>query len=346
MSSVTVRGRRRVAWYLLFIAIGMTTASMAGIRSAAAQISPEGWSLSPASGHGHGYRVLLRYSVADKQVIHDAVTLANPTRKAITFDVYAANAFNEPVGGAFALGLQNAPKVGATRWIKPAVSRLTVPAGTQARIPVTIRVPANATPGDLAAGIVALDRHVTRTKQGGQVGLGVQHAVGVRVYLKVAGPRRPGLAVRNVTVRRKGNGPVLLGGGNATISYDVLNTGNTRLDAVSHVKIVNQLGHVVHRFPPGHLYALLPGARIHVADPWKAPRAGRFRVRVTVTSGKITATGHTTVLIVPWLITLGLLGGVGGASVWLLRSRRLGHTAAALRADAVSPATPPTPVGR
>jgi hypothetical protein len=315
---VRIAGLSRVV-----VAAGIVAMGFIAAGSASAAVSPEGWSLSPAAGHGA--RAYIQYSVADRQTVHDAVELANPTNKSISFDLYPASAFNEPVGGAFALGLEHTPKTGAARWIKLAVSHLTVPPGLVATIPVTIHIPANASPGDRAAGIVALDNQVIQSSTGGQVALGVEHAVGVRVYLKVAGPRRSALAVRNVEVRRSGVRPVLIGGGNATIAYNVRNTGNTRLDAVSSVKVVNEWGHVVHRFPPVQLLTLLPGANVHLTDAWKAPRAGRFRIKVTVTSGRVTATGQTSVLIVPWLALIGLFGGIAAALAWLHHHRHLAH---------------------
>jgi hypothetical protein len=305
------------------VAAGVLAMGFLTVGPASATVSPEGWSLSPAAGHGA--RAYIRYSVADNETLLDAVTLANPTVQSITFALYPAHAFNEPVGGAFALGLKNTAKVGAAAWIKLAVSHLTVPAGTSAQIPFTIHVPKNATPGDVTAGIVALDTQVTNSPSGGQVALGVEHAVGVRVYLKVAGPRRAALAVRNVQVRRSGVKPVLIGGGKATISYNVVNTGNTRLDAVSNVKVINEWGHVVHRFPAVTLRTLLPGANVHLTDLWKAPRAGRFRIKVTVTSGKVVATGQTAVLIVPWGVLVALFGAIGAALAALRHHRHLRH---------------------
>ncbi|HTR71071.1 MAG TPA: hypothetical protein VMH41_12705 [Mycobacteriales bacterium] len=338
MSGFSGEARRRIAGRVLLGALGVAAMSTVAMGSAAATGSPEGWSLSPAPVHGADNRAAISYKVADKQTIHDAVTLANPTSSPISFKLYPANAFNQPIGGAFALGLKTAPKVGATRWITLATSHLTVPAANEATIPVKIHVPAHTTPGDYTAGVVALDTQVVRNT-GGQVSLGVQHAVGVRVYLTVAGPRKPGLAVHNVAVHRSGVQSILLGGGKSTVTYDVSNTGNTRLDANANVKVVNRSGHVVHRFPTTHLLALLPGSRVHVSEKWNAPRSGRFRIKVVVTSGKVVATGQTSILIIPWVIVVGVFGAAGAAAIAGLHHLRHLRHVRHLRRAALTAAT-------
>jgi hypothetical protein len=308
----------------LLLSVGFAIAAIGVAAQAPAHaISAEGWSLEPTSGHGIGQRDYLQYLVAENEVIHDSVTLSNPTHQPITVDLYPADAFNEPIGGAFALTDINQKPTGPGTWITLATSHLTVPAGKAARIPLTIRIPAQATPGEVAAGVVALNTKVQASKGSGGVGIDIRRALGVRVYMQVAGALRPGLAVTNVSVDRQGAGPVLFGGGNATVSYNVQNTGNTRLDATANVKIVNQFGHTSKSYPPVPLVALLPGARITLTDKWKAPDLGRYRVEVAVTAGTTTASGQTVVWIVPWLFVVILLLLVAGLVWWRrLRSHR------------------------
>lgn len=291
----------------LLAASTLTATLLIATAPEAAAIDGVGWSLAPTAAPGSPVRADLQYQVSAGQVVHDSVTLTNEGATARHYDIYAADAYNIPNGGAFALRGEKDPRTGAGSWISVPVHTLTVPPRTVAKIPVTIAVPAEVAPGATAAGVVALDTDPASFQQQGQVRIAVRQALGVRIYLQVGGPALPALAVTDVSIRRPGFGPAAWGGGHATVSYVVLDNGNTRLDAVVHARVVDELGRTVKRFPAVSLATLLPGSRVRVSEPWSAPRIGHFRVEVTVTSGATTATASASIWMIPWLLALGLL---------------------------------------
>ena len=100
-------------------------------------------------------RDVLQYNVVGGQLICDSVALSNSSTHAITVQLYPADAYNIADGGAFAFtAFKDKPKDVGT-WIKLPITRVTVPAGRAANIPIVVRVPTNVIPGDAAGGVVA-----------------------------------------------------------------------------------------------------------------------------------------------------------------------------------------------
>jgi len=304
----------------LISVLGAIAMALAPAAHSAPAASVDGWTLRPTPEHGQ-QRDVLQYVVAQNQVIHDSVTLSNPSSKPVSVTLYAADAYNTAQGGAFAFTLPKQKKTGAGTWISIKAGRLTVPARRQANIPITIHVPNRVSPGSVASGVVAQDVKVQQGTSQGDVHVGVRYGLGVRVYLQVVGPTHPGLGVAGVSVDRAG-GSTLLGGGHSSVGYTVVNTGNERLDATASAKIVDQFGHTVHTFPKHELQALLPGAKVQLDDPWKTPWAGRFRVDVTVQSDKTTAHGSGVIWVFPLILLLPVLILIGLAAWWWWRRLR------------------------
>src|SRR5205807_991078 len=94
-----------------------------------------------------------------------------------------------PRDGGFAVRTVEEKQRGVGAWAKPAKSRVTVPVHGRATVPFTLRVPEGAAPGDHPGALVALDEHIDNGD--GSLALGVQRAVGARVYLRVGGPALP-----------------------------------------------------------------------------------------------------------------------------------------------------------
>ena len=138
-----------------------------------------GWLLAPGS-NGTNQRDVLQYNVVGGQLICDSVALSNSATHAITVQLYAADAYNIAEGGAFAFtAFKDKPK-GVGTWIKLPITRVTVPAGRAANIPIVVRVPTDVTPGDTAGGVVARDTKVRQGESVGNVNVGVRAGVGVR----------------------------------------------------------------------------------------------------------------------------------------------------------------------
>ena len=185
-----------------------------------------GWLLAPGS-NGANQRDVLQYNVVGGQVICDSVTLSNSSEQAITVQLYPADAYNIADGGAFAFtAFKDKPK-GVGTWITLPVTRVKVPAGRAANIPIVVRVPTDVNPGDVAGGVVARDTKVRQGESVGNVNVGVRAGVGVRLYAQVAGLLHPKLSLTKLSLHLEGGFKGSIHAGSATVSYQVANSGTS-----------------------------------------------------------------------------------------------------------------------
>ena len=213
--------------------------------------------------------------------------------------LYPADAYNIADGGGFAFTAFQDKPTGVGTWIRLPVTKVTVPAGRAANIPIVVRVPTNATPGDAAGGVVARDTKVRQGESVGDVNVGVRAGVGVRLYAQVAGLRDPKLSLTKLKLDLPGGfRSWLVGADSATVSYQVGNAGNVRLSPKSKGTVKTRTKTVplaTHEFAN-----LLPGSpKVVVKEKVKGLRwgslTGRVRAKVTVTAEgaqPVTRRGH------------------------------------------------------
>ncbi|MFI7079571.1 WxL protein peptidoglycan domain-containing protein [Micromonospora sp. NPDC049903] len=280
------------------------------------------WAVQPSGPSGPTGRSYFVHDAEPGQVIEDRVALTNLSTAAMTFAVYGADAFTTDDGG-FALQPASRPAVDVGAWTQFAERTYRVPAGEQVILPFRIGVPANASPGDHAGGVVASIAQVA--EGGGQVRL--DRRVAARIYLRVAGPVRPGLQVEAMRigydnpVNPFGTGPVV-------VSYRLRNTGNTRLTGTTQVRLTAPFGIGLARTEPVTVPELLPGAAITVTEQINGVvPAGRLAADVAVdpaTPDRMLPTVHRTAATwaVPWVWTAVLLATLGGLLVSRVRAIR------------------------
>ena len=274
------------------------------------------WAIAPAvTKSSPNARALFDVVVGAGQPLQDVVVLANLSDQPLTFDLYAADA-RSTSAGAFALLLRNQPRRDVGAWITLPTDAVTVPPHAAANIPFTMRVPLGTTPGDHAGGIVALSREGSPGQAGG-VSVNLRRGSGVRMYVRVPGTVRNGLAVTDIRHRTSVG---LLGSGHSSISFDVRNTGNSRLDATASAKAVDLFGRTVKRFPATRLPALLPGSTATVTEAWThLPRLGRFRIVVDVHASGASAGGRSGFWVIPWLLVLLIVALAIAFAIWRRR---------------------------
>jgi hypothetical protein len=94
---------------------------------------------------------------------------------------------------------------------------------------VQLAVPADATPGDHTAAVVAEEIFPPTSLDHG-AGVVAVHRVGARLYARVEGPIHPALQLDRLTVtHRQPLVPYVTGQGSTTITFTVANTGNSRV---------------------------------------------------------------------------------------------------------------------
>ncbi|MDJ0379759.1 DUF916 domain-containing protein [Streptomyces sp. G-G2] len=285
---------------------------------------------TPAAGAAMTDRAYFFHQGTAGTTVSDSVTILNSSTKDLTFQVFATDAMNTPVGGAFALlPAETKPKdVGGWLHLPAGTSTLTVPAKGRKDIPFTVKVPEDATPGDHVGGIVALNTEVEGVQQQGKVQVGVKRSVGARLYFRVPGPLSPGLSVEDVRVQR--DAPVLpwVHSAPATITYALVNRGNVVVEPKVTVSAEGLFGRgVLDRPARDAKVSLLPGQRIELTEKWAdSPQLDWVTVKVTAGAAAypdLTGSGGAEFLAVPWPAAgtvLVLLGA--GTALWALRRRR------------------------
>jgi len=247
------------------------------------------WSVEPATAKGAtGKPAFIYRNVTPGTTLHTYVGITNYSNVPVTFAVYPADAVNTSTGG-FDVVRQGQQSVGVGVWTKLARSTVTVPAGIEENIPVTIDVPTNATPGDHYGGIMAQISSST----GKNDRFRVNRRVGARVYLRIIGPIHPSLDIQNLGLDYGGNiNP--FAAGTATVHYTVTNNGNLALSGSQAVTITSLFGTLASGSPKS-IVNLLPGKSQDVTLTLTGiPPAGPIDANVTLVPSIPKGTTDTT----------------------------------------------------
>lgn len=311
------------------------------------------WAVAPADANGPDGRAGFDYVVEPDDVYSDSVAVRNLGEQPLTVTLYAQDAVQTPDNAFEVLTPdETGRRIGA--WLTLDATEVTVPARDDVIVPFTITVPADAEPGDHAGGIVAVS-----TPTAGE-GATVQHRVGTRIHLRVAGPVDAALDVDTIDGRYETRWAPL-----ATAPLDITatleNTGNVRVSPDARVEVDGLFGWWSTAAPLDGFDEILPdGAQSAVARLGDVPPIGPLWITVDVlevsSAGQdvteLTAvTSHTVVVwAVPWtlLIVIALLLIAGAIAVVNLRRRRA-RRAEALAGPAAAAAPEPVapePAGR
>ncbi|MFJ8018486.1 WxL protein peptidoglycan domain-containing protein [Streptomyces sp. NPDC096339] len=322
--------RTRTSLYGLLIGLLLGVGLLPAATATAADNGTWGVFPTPAAGAAMTDRAYFFHQGQAGTTVDDSVTILNSSDKELTFQIFATDAVNTPSGGAFALlPVETKPKdVGAWIALPPeTASTVTVPAKGRKDLPFTVKVPADATPGDHVGGIVALNTAVEGIQQEGKVQVGVKRSVGARLYFRVPGPLTPGLSVEDVKVDR--SAPLLpwVKDARATITYTLVNRGNVVVDPKVTVSAEGLFGRKVLDRPARELkLALLPGQRIELTEPWPdAPQSDWVTVRITAGATahpELVSASETDFVAVPWPAVGSLLVLAGALTTFLVLRRR------------------------
>ncbi|MFC0848433.1 WxL protein peptidoglycan domain-containing protein [Streptomyces noboritoensis] len=283
------------------------------------------WAVYPASAAAER-RPYFYLSADPGTTLTDKVTVTNKTAAPMAFRLYGADAYNTERDGGFAVRTLREPQHGVGAWTKPDRTAVTVPAHASVTVPFTVTVPADAEPGDHPGALVALDEKVAAGQ--GELAMGVQQAVGARVYLRVTGPTVPALAVEDVSLAQ--HRPLVPGTGSSrtVISYTLHNRGNVTLDPKVRLKATGLFGRTLLSRGLTNVPAeLLPGQKVRLTAPWAgSPQLDRGDVRLTASAKGVTGSGGASFLALPWpvlaVLVAALVAGVAGWRLRRVRGRR------------------------
>lgn len=280
------RGRRPVAG-LLAVAIAILSCASPALATGPAPSTPPAkgqatFGIGPANAHGLDGRPYLRYFATPGGHTSDHIAVENLNSTPVLLSVYATDAIN---AGDGSLGyLPRGAASTAASWIKigtpGGVPAITLKPRSLVVLPVQIVLPANATPGDHAGGIIASLTSKIKGKNGSQ-DFNFEQRIAVRTFIRVSGALRPGLTIEHLrTTYRTTNS--LAAQGTAKLTFTVRNTGNLELGALQHVRIAGTFGTTG---APGSLPTvplLLPGGSMNISETIPDVR-GEFAMTAKVT---------------------------------------------------------------
>jgi hypothetical protein len=221
--------------------------------------------VEPASAHGADGRPYFSFGATAGAVLADHVAVVNYSTEPLSLQLYATDAA-ETAGGGFGLLPSTTRPAGVGAWITiPAadativVPRRSADGPGEVVVPIVLRIPDRASPGDHTGGIVAAFRTAGTNPSGQRVVLVLR--VGTRVYVRVAGPLAPAVAVQDLRATYTGTlNP--FGQGRATVSYLVANTGDVNLAVPAETVMLSGLVGDRHQVQLPSIPLLLAGASV------------------------------------------------------------------------------------
>ncbi|HKT04336.1 MAG TPA: DUF916 domain-containing protein [Rugosimonospora sp.] len=258
------------------------------------------------------------------QQFAESVSVANLTAAPLQLLLYPADAYTIRNGGVFAVTALNVTTRDVGAWVSKLPRAVTVPPRKQLNVSFTLRVPANATPGTHAGGIVAQAAVPQRVQVNGTMQSLVYQQVFTRIYVTVSGRLIPNFTIDSLEVNHPQPPIPLITHRSGSITYFLSNTGNAIIEPRVRVQVTGWSGTVMDRTVPA-TGQLLPGniAQYNLAWP-RVPAIGPVRVRLTVQSGYgLTRTADYNYLALPYpFLDISALFIVAIAVAILLRIRR------------------------
>lgn len=184
------------------------------------------WSVIPANASGPDGRAAVEHDIDPGDSVSDYFAVRNVGEADVTFRLTAADGFYTRTG-RFDILPADQESVDSGTWIA-IPDEVAVPAGQTVVIPFGISVPGTAEPGDHAAGITASILSVQSGDDGASVG--VESRVGFRVLTRVTGEIAPAAAAKPLEAAYALSWNPFRPG-KMTVTFDVVNEGNTRLIA-------------------------------------------------------------------------------------------------------------------
>jgi hypothetical protein len=214
----------------------------------------------------------------------ESVSVINYARTTAKFWLYAADAYTIRKGGGFAvqsLGIR--PKEVGT-WVSKLPRVITIPGRKQLDIRFTIKVPANAIPGQHAGGIVVEATTPQLIKVNSRLRVKRYTQVFTRLYVTVAGRIVPDFEIDGMLVSHPQPPFPLVSRRDGSIAYYLSNTGNAILAPTIRLKVTDMFGTILDKTYP-ETSQILPGDLASYDVPWpNLPAIGPVHVSLTATS--------------------------------------------------------------
>ena len=323
---------------LLCLAVTAALLAGAGLPAAAsAGAALGGFSARPLDPSGNpALRSYFKWDVRPGGKYVGVLLVSNAEPATVHLRVYPLDGLTGTTSGAvYPTGQAAVTRDG--RWIRPDLTRITIPPHSTTTLRFVARIPADARPGDHIAAIAFENADHPRTAHGSIAIIEVIRSA-VAVEMRVAGPTHSALAATGVTLKS------LPGTQIASAVVNLSNTGDNLCKPLLSVSVAQ--GSAAAATVTRRLDLILPGDSIPFPLAWPHPLApGTYTLSAVATGcGPVTSVRRSVTLGVPlrgsspngapvivaapparastpWLL-IGLVGGVGVLLGWLLSRRR------------------------
>jgi hypothetical protein len=305
-------------------------------KSVSAKAANATFGAAPSSAKGPDGRPYFTFDVTPGGDLTDHLAITNYADKPETLSVYPVDA-TPALNGAISFPEQSAPRTAVGAWMAvgtlKANGQITLKPRSVSIVPVAIKVPSNAPPGDhVGAVVVSLAGKVSGAfGSGGKQNVKFDQRIAVRAAFRVAGAIHSSLMIQDLKARY--HGPIdPFAKGYAQISYVVHNGGDDVLGGPQSVSVHGMFG----QREPGPKLAgippLLPGASypVTVRVPEVYPELYMSATVTVIPQGlqgeidpglhPLTSTVH--LLAIPWIVLIVLLILILGLALGYWRRRR------------------------
>jgi hypothetical protein len=321
--------RRLVAALLAVSFAAVVMVAGASIPAARADDSTNGISGAPSDGTSVDDRSRFSYQVDPGQHLDDFYLVRNTGTTPQSMKLFATDAFNTTKGEFGLLDTKAQPK-DAGSWVsfpngQPSVVVPLAP-GESKIVSFRLTVPANASPGDHAGGIVIS----VATPQGNIV---VDRRVATRMYVRVKGDLQAGLTIGSVAATYR---PTLNPfSGTTVLKFTVRNNGNVALGANMVAQIKTYLGIGASGLVHASVAEMLPGStRVVSVEVPGVPQIGYLNPHLSLvptvdpdalSPGPLRTTARDiNVFVMPWWLLILIAVAV---AIWGLIVFRRGRDA-------------------
>lgn len=236
------------------------------------------------------------------EVIQSAIRLQNQTEDEVTVSVGMSDFIVRDMSGTVELvDPETADEWALSQWISLSSETLTIPAGEQGSVGLTISVPEDALPGGRYATVYFAQPGLI---QEGQTITGITAEIRSLVLLRIAGPITEEAIVRRFQAPRFSEfGPVIF-------TTELANLGNYHITPIGAISIKNMLGKTVGTTELEE-HNVFPGASWEYENTWGEKwLLGRYQATLTATYGEQSLPLTATIFfwVWPWKITLATIG--------------------------------------
>ena len=257
-----MRAHKRVKVGSLFMA-GVVLLMLSG-QAGAQSLSIGGTPAYPRADNPRSTNIFI-HEIKPGEAAKDGIRIINPTKDERTINLGAVDSIAAS-DGSFSCKQNNEKKTGVGSWIRLDKKQVNLAASKDEVVGFTIRVPANAGPGEHSGCITFQDTKSYAKTSGAGIQLGFRGAV--RLAVTVPGDIKKKLTILRVETKRNDDGSYM-------VSPVAKNSGNVSLDVQARAQLESAFGQKT-RLLYNAKYPIMPGSTMGWPYRFERPFWGGF----------------------------------------------------------------------